>query len=368
MSKATAFSGATRTSMVSTRVVQIMMDTVAEAGVERSEFLRAAKLEAASVLAADARLPRAKLYDLCEIALDLTNDPAFGLHSSERLANDALNPIAALVAHSATLREGMGSIDEFRRLLGEEASFGLYEQGDKVIVRCDGLPDEALRVRRFMAEVVVAGLFRTLRRFRADAHIDYVSFEYSAPEYHREYARFFEGCARFEQPFTGLCFDAKLMAAAAPHPDAELHQALRVFAARRISHLVDKAPYAARVLDLLVWRRPPRDMTMQAVARELHVSVRTLRRQLTAEGKTYAELLTEALTLIAKSSLLDERRTILETALELGFADNTTFHRAFKRWTGLTPAEYRRQQVPRVPTANDACSVRNVPSERDVAL
>jgi AraC-like DNA-binding protein len=158
------------------------------------------------------------------------------------------------------------------------------------------------------------------------------------------------------------------MAAAAPHPDAELHQALRVFAARRISHLVDKAPYAARVLDLLVWRRPPRDMTMQAVARELHVSVRTLRRQLTAEGKTYAELLTEALTLIAKSSLLDERRTILETALELGFADNTTFHRAFKRWTGLTPAEYRRQQVPRVPTANDACSVRNVPSERDVAL
>jgi methylphosphotriester-DNA--protein-cysteine methyltransferase len=47
---------------------------------------------------------------------------------------------------------------------------------------------------------------------------------------------------------------------------------------------------------------------------------------------------------IARTCLRDERHTILETALELGFADNTGFHRAFKRWTGLTPTEYRRQQ------------------------
>jgi hypothetical protein len=44
---------------------------------------------------------------------------------------------------------------------------------------------------------------------------------------------------------------------------------------------------------------------------------------------------------IARTCLRDEHHTILETALELGFADNTGFHRAFKRWTGLTPTEYR---------------------------
>jgi AraC-like DNA-binding protein len=267
-------------------------------------------------------------------------------HSTERLTTDALDPISALVVHAASLREAMSSIQEFRRLLGDEASFRVYEEGEKVIIKHNSLPGESLRVRRFIAEIASAGLFRSIRRFctRADANIDYVAFEYSAPDYASEYARIFEGRARFDEAFTGLCFDSQLMTAAAPHPDPELHQALRVYAGHRTLHLHDHLSYAARVHQHLVWQPPPRDMSMQAAARALSISVRSLRRHLTAEGKSYASLASEALATIARTCLRDERHTILETALELGFADNTGFHRAFKRWTGLTPTEYRRQQ------------------------
>ena len=86
-------------------------------------------------------------------------------------------------------------------------------------------------------------------------------------------------------------------------------------------------------------------MSMPYVARKFGVSGRSLRRQLAAEGKTYAALTTQALAAIAGSCLLDERRTIMDTAHELGFSDNTAFHRAFKRWTGLTPLEYRRKHA-----------------------
>jgi AraC-like DNA-binding protein len=339
-----AFSCTNRTSLISMRVIRTLVNTVAEAGVSETRFLHAAKLHAGQLRALDERVPRSKLYELIELALELTGDPALGLHSVERLRTDALDPIAGLVVHAATLQDAMKSIDDFRRLLGEEASFRVCESDGKVFVQCDSLAHESARVRRYMAEVVVSGLFHAIHRFRADARAEYVAFEYAAPEYADEYARVFQRRARFDQSFTGLCFDLKLMAAVAPHPDAELHQALRVFATRRVRRLTNSLPYAARVLDVLVWQRPPRDVSMRGVARVLGLSERSLRRRLRAEGRTYNSLLSEALARIAKDYLLDERRTIQETASALGFADNTSFHRAFKRWTGLTPATYRKQQ------------------------
>ncbi|HKP62521.1 MAG TPA: AraC family transcriptional regulator [Polyangiales bacterium] len=330
--------------MVSTRVLRNLVDCAASAGVSPAGLLRGAGLDAECLQALDARLPRAKLHQCVALALDLTSDPAFGLHSIERLSSDALDPLAGLVAHAASLQQALGSIQDFRRLLGDQASFRVYEDSGKVFVKCARLADEPPRVQRFMAEVCLGGLYLTIRRFRATAHVDLVAFEYGAPDYQQEYARVFEGRARFEQPFTGLCFDAALLAAPAPQPDAELHQALRVFATRRIAQLTDKLPYSARVLDVLVWRRPPRDVSMEDTAKLLGLSARSLRRHLSAEGRSYNELVHEALALVAKTYLLDERRTVMETAHELGFADNTSFHRAFKRWTGLTPCEYRRRQ------------------------
>ena len=80
---------------------------------------------------------------------------------------------------------------------------------------------------------------------------------------------------------------------------------------------------------------------MQAVALALGISVRSLRRRLAAEGRSYQSVESEALATAAKRLLRDERRTIQDTADRMGFADTTAFHRAFKRWTGTTPSAYR---------------------------
>jgi AraC-like DNA-binding protein len=185
-------------------------------------------------------------------------------------------------------------------------------------------------------------VYRLIRRFRSDARVARVTFAYGPPAYQHEYTRIFQGLARFGQPFTGLCFDREVMNAAAPYADRELHDALRLFAKRRVVSLTEDVPYSARVRDALVWQPPPRDLGMASVARKLGVSVRSLRRHLTAEGRAYPALVSEALASLAKMYLRDEGRSIADTAAELGFADNTSFHRAFKRWTGLTPREYRR--------------------------
>jgi len=84
---------------------------------------------------------------------------------------------------------------------------------------------------------------------------------------------------------------------------------------------------------------------MLEVARQLGFAERTLRRRLAEEGTSYDEIASAALASMAASYLLDRQRTIQETAFELGFTDRAAFHRAFKRWTGTTPASFRKSRL-----------------------
>jgi AraC-like DNA-binding protein len=75
------------------------------------------------------------------------------------------------------------------------------------------------------------------------------------------------------------------------------------------------------------------------------MSVRSLRRRLADEGASYKVLFDEALAVAAMRMLGDSRRTIQDIALAMGFSDPSAFHRAFKRWTGMTPVQYRSREV-----------------------
>ena len=330
-----------RQNLVSMRAVRPLVHAVTAAGVPRAAFMRAARFDATRAEAPDARLPRTKLFELFELALALTGDPAFGLHSVEALTSEAVSPLGALVLHAETLAEALRTLQEFRGLFADEATYHVHERDGKVIVRCHRNDEASLTAQRYMTEVALGGLYLLLRRFGVP--VELVAFAYPPPEYEAEYARVFERRARFEQSFTGLSFDAKWLSAPSPHGDQALHDALAAHTRRQLRQLNDERSWAERVHELLVWQRPPRDMSMATSARRLGVSERSLRRYLATEGHQYPKLVIKALASIAESCLLDERRTIMDTAQELGFADNTAFHRAFKRWTGLTPTEYRRQ-------------------------
>jgi AraC-like DNA-binding protein len=172
-----------------------------------------------------------------------------------------------------------------------------------------------------------------------------VSLAYAAPAYSSEYTRVFERAERFSEPFTGMVFDSALMNAPSPYQDDDLHEALRSVAERRVLRISDRAPYALRVRDLLVQEKAPHRVEMSAVARALKLSPRSLRRRLLDEAKPYNAIVKEACATVAERLVLDKRYTIQESAYEMGFSDTSSFHRAFKRWTGRTPSAFRQEQL-----------------------
>ena len=79
------------------------------------------------------------------------------------------------------------------------------------------------------------------------------------------------------------------------------------------------------------------DASIDAVARAMHMSPRTLQRRLDEEGARFSELLDSVRETLARRWLTEETRTLSEIGYALGFADLATFSRAFKRWTGKPP-------------------------------
>jgi AraC-like DNA-binding protein len=325
---------------LSMRLVRGLTELVESAGIQRTEFLRAAQLTPGALDAMDARLPRSEILRLCELALDLSRDSALGLHWGERLTDHIFTPVSHLVAHSATLRQAFEAVAQFRKLITDECNFELSEEAELVHVRVASLSGASPRARRFATEMCVVSIHRLIRSFGVDSRPVQVDFEYDAPEYAAEYRRIFGELVRFGQPCTRIVFDRQLMNAVPPHKDDDVHDALQSIALRRISRLTQRTPYSVRVHEYMVQQGPQLRADMGDAAQALGMSVRSLRRRLDAEGKTFHAIANDALATIAKHLLRDKQRTIQEVAYEMGFSDASAFHRAFKRWTGLTPRAY----------------------------
>ena len=220
-----------------------------------------------------------------------------------------------------------------------------------MVVRFVTLAGASLEVRRFLAEFIVASLCRRTRAFRPDAQFERVSFAYPAPSYAGEYVRIFERQAQFDQAFTGIVFDRKLMEARAPHEDEELHAAVRAYSTRKLKNLTESTSFASRVQHVLLQQQLPRKTEMRSVAQTFGMSERSLRRRLLEEGTTFAAVVERSLASAAQNCLIDQGLTIQQTAFELGFSDKAAFHRAFKRWTRMTPSEFLRNARARQPRA-----------------
>jgi AraC-like DNA-binding protein len=330
---------------VSILLVRGTVEAVIAAGISRDKLLAAARFELARLDDADGRVEVDELDRVQTAALDLTGDAALGLHLGERASAAAYDMVAYLTSHATTLRESIESFLKFQRILSDTPGSRLEEEGDAAILKLANFSDGEPRCVRLRAELSMTGFYRLLQHFVGpEAAPRRVCFEHRAPSYHAEYARIFRGTERFEQAFTGIDFDRELLDREQLHKNAEFHAMLTSEAERKLNRLTRGMGHADKLREYLVATAPEARPDMTSVARGLGMSVRSLRRRLSEEGVSYGKLVEEADASVAKRLLDDPGRSIYEAAYDMGFSDPSAFHRAFKRWTGMTPKQYRAQR------------------------
>jgi len=168
------------------------------------------------------------------------------------------------------------------------------------------------------------------------------AFPLAAPAHAEVYPLLFPGPVVFDAAQAGIHFDARYLEMPLRRDEAALQQMLQralpltVLQYRRDRLLVQ------RVRQLLA-RQPQDTQSAEALAHWLHISPRTLHRQLKDEGATLQALKDEVRRERATELLLRTGRPIKQVAEAAGFRNEKSFMRAFRDWTGQSPAEFRRQ-------------------------
>ncbi len=314
-------------------------------GVDPMPLFERAEIDPASVINADRRIPMSKMQTLWRLIADATGDEAFGLHAAEQLQPAILHGLGLAVLASSTIHEVLQRLVRFASLLHTGLELRLSEREELVDLdigmggEFEGAAD--MDVDPF-GEDFAMGIVVVLCRLTLGEYFSPIAAECRrpAPADPNVFMAMLGCPIMFATPRLRITFvksdineqlaTANLELARVNDEQVETYLATftRVSASRAVvSKIVEHLPDG-----------PP---SQKAIAEAMHVSNRTLQRKLKDEGTSFIDLLQDARLSLARKYLAQPQRSIVEIAYLLGFSEPSTFSRAFKRWTGQAPADYR---------------------------
>lgn len=231
---------------------------------------------------------------------------------------------------------------EYQRNLGPLMDLALDEHGAGAVAVVATAPAEAGDVMPFLCEEMFSSVLMLARELAGQEFTPLrLDLGYPAPPYAQRYRELFHCEVRFQQPQHAMVVDRRWLAMPfASYNPVTSRQALALCRAQLAAVSVRGETTAAVERQLRPRLRENPQMTDIATA--LHLSERTLRRQLAAEDTSFSDVHNRVRSERALELLLDPEHTIAWIGGQIGFNDVREFRRAFKRWTGHTPSEARR--------------------------
>lgn len=299
-----------------------------------------ASLSTRDLIDPEARIPLSVAAEILHIA-EAATGPGLGLRAAEGAIVGDLG-IFELVARTCnTLGEAIAAACHYRPLMYDGAELKLVLQDDCAHLRYRLLDPIASPIT-FVEFALTACVIASRHALGFDGLPREVCFTHDEPSYAGEYARIFRAPVRFRAAHNEIVFGRRALDFPLSSADPMMHAVLRRYADRLLDLLPTSLPWSRKVERLLRERMDARRPAFDDLPSALHMSERTLRRKLNEEGVHLRELVEQTRREQACRYLASSNLSVSEVAYRVGFSHPPAFHRAFRRWHGVSPLEYRR--------------------------
>ncbi len=327
---------------VSGSSVKALCYWLAERDVKPEPLLDAEQIDPVLLDEQDTRVSLAAYNRLWDKSRELLEDPAIGLHVGECVDSRRMGVIGHIVFNNRTLGQALRQYERLSALVNEGVVTSVHVEADEAIIEydCDGNLYHPSNMERLLALAVT----RARKYVSEKIYLTRVGFSHSAPPYKEEYERIFQCPVSFDQPNCLLAFNSEFLEFELPHRNPYLHQALT----RQVEALLQKVSLrrsiSHKVKGIVARRLSRGDIDAGRIAEKLNMSRHTLYRKLKQENQSFQDLVEQVRRERALEYLQKGKYSLSEIAFLLGFSELSAFSRAFKRWTGESPAHYRNQK------------------------
>jgi AraC-like DNA-binding protein len=308
-------------------------------GYDKSSLLSAAGLTLAQLEDVDSRISCSALPAVICEAMRTRPLQNLGMRVAAEIPLGAFALLDYLIVTCEKVSEGIRQLARYLRIHDVPFRLDLREEEDPIRMVYTSIPDT------FTAEFeVTLPVFHLRRETESRFRAEYVSFTHR-PDDVDEIEQTLGCPVRTSDSWNGLAVSREAWGLPLRRRDLILHELLRRNADDVMAQLPVRDDIVSDIRRALLPRIAQGDTEIEAVARSLATSVRSLQRRLSAAGTSYQEILDSTRREAAVRYLGDRALSISEVAYLLGYSEPAAFHRAFKRWHGTTPQEFRQGQA-----------------------
>lgn len=325
---------------ISIHFVNAALMGVRTLGLDINALLARAGIEPELLSQPKARVSPDQYTRLAQTLWLVTQDEHLGFDTQpRRLGTFAI--MCQLIIHAGTLGKALDLSAKFYQLFGDDWTISIERDAHeaRLVANIPSSRDPDHFITESML-MIWHGMASWLIERRIP--LERVQFGYSKPDHAEEYdALFFAPMMKFDASRTEITFAADYMELPIRQNEATLQEFLKTAPAQLLVKFKNASSLTSRIREVLKSHIGEEMPTLNEVASVLYLSPQTLRRRLAAEGKSYQGVKDNLRRDTAIHLLLKPELSLEDVAQQVGFSETSTFHRAFKKWTGVTPGLYR---------------------------